>query len=148
MRYLSLARLLLAAMLAINGAAMLATPEFWYAMTPGVMEIGPHNLHFVRDIGCAYLVSGAGLFWLWRNPHAWPAAIAGGAFLALHALVHVGEMLAGGFDPHHAWRDLPGVFPVPVLAFLLAWPCQRTLHTLPKEDAHAEMDRTAPARRL
>lgn len=140
------ARLLLAIILASNGIAALAVPAMWYALIPGVTETGPLNPHFVRDIGAAYLIAGAAFAWMWRNAKAWPAALAGGAFLALHALVHVGEMLAGTIDPQHLLHDLPGVFLLPVFALWLAWP-GRSLHST-KEEYHAEMDRTAPARRL
>lgn len=136
--------ILLAIILAANGTAALAFPDAWYLLIPGVTDTGPLNRHFVRDIGAAYLVAGAAFAWLWRNASAWPAALAGGAFLALHALVHVGEMLAGTIDAHHLLHDLPGVFLLPVLAMWLAWPHHRS----PKENHHAEMDRTASPRRF
>lgn len=144
MRSLSIARLWLGLILAANGSAMLAMPEIWYATVPGVSETGPLNLHFVRDIGCAYLVSGIGLLWLARSAVAWPAALAGSVFLLLHALVHLGEALAGTLEPHHLLRDFPGVFLVPILALWLAWP--RSLST--KENYDVTMDSTTPTRRV
>lgn len=140
------ARLLLGILLSVNGIAMLLLPAIWYSLMPGVRATGPLNLHFVRDIGAAYLVAGGGLFWLWRNPRAWPAAMAGSAFLILHALVHVGEGVAGMLDWHHVARDLPGVFLMPLVALWLAWPREDGFST--KEKSNATMDRTAPARRL
>jgi hypothetical protein len=105
------------------------------------------NLHFIRDIGCAYLVSGGTFVWLWRDfERIWPAALAGSAFLILHALVHVAEAAAGTLNLHHLARDLPGVFFPSILALWLAWPRPRTL--TPKENFDAEMDSTASARRL
>jgi hypothetical protein len=44
--------------LAANGLLMLLDPAGWYALAPGVPETGPLNLHFVRDIGCAYILTG------------------------------------------------------------------------------------------
>ncbi|HEY0845303.1 MAG TPA: hypothetical protein VGE12_08045 [Noviherbaspirillum sp.] len=137
-------RLLLAIILAANGIAALAVPDIWYARIPGVIDTGPLNRHFIRDIGAAYLVAGLAFAWLRRDARAWPAALAGSAFLALHALVHTGEMLAGTIDAHHLLRDLPGVFLLPVFALWLAWPH----HLSTKEKHHAEMDRAASARRL
>lgn len=129
MRFYPSLRLLLAALLAIllaaNGIAMLVVPHAWYLAVPGVSATGPLNLHFVRDIGCAYLVCALGFFWLLRDPRAWPAAVAGALFLSLHALVHVGEMVVGVFDLGHLLRDLPGVFLVPLIAFWLALPLHR-----------------------
>ncbi|WP_292937093.1 hypothetical protein [Noviherbaspirillum sp.] len=146
MHFLPSARLLLAVLLAVNGIAMLLVPAVWYATTPGVTETGLLNAHFVRDIGCAYLVASAGFFWLWRDAAAWRAAMVGSLFLVLHALVHVGEMIAGTMDAHHWLRDVPGVFLIPVIAVWLAWP--RRLGVFSKENFHAEMDRTATARRV
>ena len=42
-----------------NGLTMLANPDAWYGLLPGVVQTGPFNPHFVRDIGAAYLVTGA-----------------------------------------------------------------------------------------
>ena len=65
--------------LASNAVWMLAGPASWYVRVPGVTEAGPANMHFIRDIGCAYLVAGLGLLWLAARPAlAWPAALAGG----------------------------------------------------------------------
>ena len=145
MRAISLFRLLLGTGLAANGFTMLAVPETWYLLMPGVAATGPLNLHFVRDIGCAYLVSGVSLMWLARDARKWPAAIAGTAFLLLHAGVHVGEAVAGTLSSQHLARDLPGVFLFPFLALWLSWP-RRTDAT--KENFDVTMDRTAAARRL
>ncbi|HYC41556.1 MAG TPA: hypothetical protein VEB70_01060 [Noviherbaspirillum sp.] len=136
MRILQGARLLLALILAANGLAMLAAPHFWYQTTPGVTGAGPLNVHFVRDIG-AYLVAAGGFPWMWKDWQAWRAALAGTAFLAIHALIHLGEMLTGGFDLHHLVRDLPGVFLLPVFALWLSLPST-------KENTHAEMVRPTP----
>lgn len=109
--------------LGVNGLGMLYAPEAWYRNVPGVMETGPANLHFIRDIGCAYLVAGLSLLWLARSPRrAWPAAFAGGVFLALHALVHVQDTLAGREHMHRLASELPTVFLPALLALWLAWP--------------------------
>ena len=105
-------------LMAANGVFMVATPERWSTIVPGVPA--PFNAHFVRDIGLAYLVAGVAIGWLARGEHARPAARAGAAFLVLHALLHLVEALAGG----HAWhllRDLPGVFAPAALAVWVAW---------------------------
>src|SRR5262245_21152199 len=45
-----------------NGAWMLADPVHWYENLPaGVPDFGPVNEHFVRDIGCAFMVLGLAL---------------------------------------------------------------------------------------
>jgi len=105
-----------------NGVAMLVDPGRWYLTVPGVIFTGPLNVHFVRDIGCAYLVTGLSFLWLARNRDAWPAAMAGTAFLAFHAAVHLFEVACGIVAPSTLVRDLPGVYLFPVAALWLAWP--------------------------
>jgi hypothetical protein len=146
MTALSACRLLFGIGLTANGLAMLLAPAIWYAAIPGVTTTGPLNLHFVRDIGCAYLVAAGGFLWLSRNPARWPAAAAGTAFLALHAGVHLAEFLGGHSHLSHLLSDLPGVFLVPLFALWLAWP-RRSYPTV-KENHHVAMDRAAPARRI
>jgi hypothetical protein len=107
--------------LAANGLIMLAAPAEWYAMVPGVAGTGPFNAHFVRDIGVAYLVAGATLPWSAVNRAARSAALAGAAFLALHALVHLWDAAAGREHAHQLLVDLPSVFLPPALAIWIAW---------------------------
>jgi uncharacterized protein YjeT (DUF2065 family) len=73
--------------LAANGLTMLAFPDAWYDLVPGVPQTGPFNPHFVRDIGAAYLVAGATLVWFAIDRAARPAALAGAAFLT-HPCTH------------------------------------------------------------
>jgi len=116
-------RWLLAAALAANGLSMLLDPAAWYAAIPGVAYTGPLNTHFVRDIGCAYLVSAAGLAWrAWRPVQGAPAALLGAAFLLLHAGVHLGETLAGLCGWGALLRDVPGIVLPALLALVLAVP--------------------------
>ena len=118
-------RWLLAAGLAANGTAMLFSPAAWYHAVPGVAYTGPLNLHFVRDIGCAYLVAAAGLAWRALRPTTGaPAAWLGAGFLLLHAGVHVGETLAGLCGWSTLLRDVPGVV-LPALAALVLAPALR-----------------------
>src|SRR5258708_29034726 len=57
----SMVSIALGVALAANGVFMLAGPNAWYAAVPGVVETGPFNPHFVRDIGAAYLACGGAL---------------------------------------------------------------------------------------
>jgi hypothetical protein len=112
--------------LGANGFCMLLDPEDWYLRVPGVAGTGPANLHFIRDIGCAYLVVAASLFWLARKPRlAWPAACAGGAFLTLHALVHVWDTLAGRESWPQLWMDAVPVVAPALVVLWLAWAAMR-----------------------
>jgi len=105
-----------------NGLTMLAVPEAWYALVPGVPQTGPLNPHFVRDIGAAYLVAGGTLVWFAIDRAARPAALAGAAFLAIHAAIHVWDAAAGREHAHQLLVDLPAVFLPPALAIWIAWP--------------------------
>src|SRR5262249_32094109 len=101
---------------AANGTFMLVAPATWYGLVPGVAATGPLNPHFVRDIGAAYLVSGAALAWFGIDARARMAALAGAAVLVLHPLVHAGE--AVGHDAFVSWPDL---FAVVLPAALALW---------------------------
>ena len=79
----------------VNGTVMLLVPATWYALVPGVADTGPLNLHFVRDIGAAYLVAGGSVVWFLRDRRAQAAAVIAAAFLAAHALIHVADGIAG-----------------------------------------------------
>ena len=69
------------------GAFMLVAPDHWYAAVPGVAATGPFNPHFVRDIGLAFVASGAGLMaGAPRGRVAAAYACAGATWPALHAL--------------------------------------------------------------
>lgn len=107
----------LGALALVNGAAAFLLPEFWYSAVPGVTGTGPLNVHFVRDIGAAFLAAGAGLAATAWRPALWPAGAAGAAFLVLHALIHVGEA-AMARDLLHAARDAAFII---LPAFLAAW---------------------------
>jgi uncharacterized protein YjeT (DUF2065 family) len=105
-----------------NGLTMLVVPDAWYALVPGVPQTGPLNPHFVRDIGAAYLVAGATLVWFAIDRAALPAAVAGAAFLAIHAMIHLWDAAAGREHAHQLLVDLPTVFLPPALAIWIAWP--------------------------
>ena len=110
--------------LAINGLIMLGMPLFWYGAVPGVPDTGPFNPHFIRDIGCAYLIAGGALALFAARPAARPAAQAGAVFLALHALIHLWDAAAGREQIDHLLMDLPTVFLAPVLAIWIVWPAR------------------------
>jgi hypothetical protein len=100
-----------------NGAWMLADPVHWYENLPaGVPDFGPLNEHFVRDIGCAFMLLGLALAIAAFRP-AWRVAACAAVtvFYALHALVHVVDTVRGLVGPEHWAIDLPGVY-LPALA--------------------------------
>ena len=107
--------------LTANGLTVLAVPVNWYAMVPGVVDTGPFNLHFVRDIGGAYFVTGAALVWFAKWPTARSTAQAGAAFLVLHTAVHLWDAASGREHALQLLFDAPTAFLPPVLALWIAW---------------------------
>jgi hypothetical protein len=108
---------------AANGLAMLVFPQSWAANV--VHQPVPSRLefHFIADIGMAFLASGAALIWSARKGSAFAAwAVAGAAWPALHALIHVREWIVDG--PPAATGDLLseglGVIVVGVAGLVLA----------------------------
>lgn len=131
-------RWMLAALLAANGLFMLVSPQAWYDAVPGVAATGPLNFHFVRDIGCAYLVAGIGMAWRAVQPsRGSSAAILGALFLLLHAGVHIGETLLGICGIDTLLRDVPGVVLPALLAFGLALPSRTRPLIQPRRIDHA-----------
>lgn len=108
---------LLGAGLVLNGLIMLAAPFAWYQQVPGVLETGPWNGHFVRDVGAAYLVAGcsAAAFAL-RPREAWPALAAGAGFLLLHVGVHIADTVCGRSSLARLAADVPGVIAPALIA--------------------------------
>jgi len=117
--------------LAANGLLMLFDPAGWYAMVPGVPGTGPFNAHFVRDIGAAYLVSSVAIAALALDPRAGPAALAGALFLTLHALVHVGDAIAGRAHADHLLAELVGVYAPAALGLWLVLSSNPSLRRMP-----------------
>ena len=108
------------------GLLMIVAPRAFYDAVPGVPETGPYNPHFVRDIGCAFLVAGVGLAWGATDPRGRAAAAAGAAFLWLHAIVHIWDGLAGRERAEHLAHDLPMMLGFAAIATWTAWPRRLT----------------------
>ena len=106
---------------------------------------GPLNPHFVRDIGCAYFDGRRDAGRVSPSMHERrPAALAGGAFLTLHAFVHLWDWASGRESLHHFVDDLPTVFLPPAIALWLALPSR----ILKQEKHHAEMADSTAHRRV
>ena len=111
-----------------NGMWMLLVPRSWYYELPaGIPDTGPLNVHFVRDIGAAFLT--LGLAFCFTAPQASRhrgVVLAAASFYLLHAFIHVFDLATRSLDAHHWLLDLPGIFlPAVALAVLCAprwWP--------------------------
>ncbi len=114
------------AMLA-NGVFMTIAPEPWYWAVPGVPDRGPFNQHFIRDIGFIYSLIGAAFLYgaiyskhrvhLWLIPAAW---------LVLHAIFHVWEVIVGICGPESLAEDFAGVTLPALIAIALVYFSRQT----------------------
>jgi uncharacterized protein YjeT (DUF2065 family) len=127
-----------------NGLFMLLAPAVWYELVPGVSDTGPFNPHFVRDIGCAYLVAGAGLLWFSLDRRARPAAVVAAGFLALHALVHLGDWATDRESLMQLVIDAPTVLVPGAFIFKIA----RRGSAFFKERSYDQMAVAAASRRV
>jgi hypothetical protein len=95
-----------------NALWMLLDPAGWYVGLPAaVPDTGPLNEHFVRDIGSAFTVMGAGmLLAAFRPILRAPLLALVSLFYVLHALVHVTDTVAGRLPAAHWGIDFPGVY--------------------------------------
>lgn len=100
----------LGVILIINGLYMLISPQHWYASIPGVVDTGNFNLHFIRDIGIIYTLSGIGLIWGARRSDQrlgmWGMAA---LWLCGHAVFHFWEVMSGVSPLRALGRDFVGV---------------------------------------
>lgn len=102
-----------------NGLFMLIDPLAWYGAVPTVRFTGPPNRHFIRDIGLAYIASGAVLAYAARFPYGrWLAAVAGNLWLTVHGVLHIYEVAVGICSPSVFWTDAPGVLGPPLLVWI------------------------------
>ncbi len=113
--------LLLGLLLGANGAVMLSDPGGWYSAVPGVIESGPLNTHFMRDIGAAYVLMGVALLLAAAKPAAGAPFVAGSAlWLIAHAAIHLAELTVCGDPTTMFVRDFPGVHVPALLTATLA----------------------------
>lgn len=112
---------LIGALSVLNALIMLFAPVYWYGeLIEGVKNTGPMNLHFIRDIGLAFLACGLGSLWIalrLRESRALHFGIT--IFIGGHGVFHVLEILRGSL-PHEHWRlDAVGVLiPAAILLIL------------------------------
>ena len=106
-----------------NGLWMLVAPHSWYYNLPaGVPDTGPLNVHFVRDLGAAFLT--LGIAFCYTAPRASRnrgVVLAAAGFYLLHSLIHLVDFASHRLSSHRLVLDLPGVFlPAIALSMLCA----------------------------
>jgi hypothetical protein len=102
----------------LTGIYIFVDPMGFYDMVPGLQMMGPFNMHFIRDVGLAFIASGSALVWgAYMKMRA--LALAGIAWPSLHAMFHIQIWGHRGFpfDGIFAF-DLAAVIAPPLLALL------------------------------
>lgn len=106
-----------------NGGWMIAHAPTWFDSVPGVTDTGAYNGHLVRDVGLAYVVSGAGFIWCAFNlRRCWPVVVAQALWAGGHAALHIADMLTARLPISHWILDMPGVLLPGAVLGLIAVP--------------------------
>ena len=85
----------------LTGFYIAVLPEVFYLNAPGVEATGPYNMHFVRDVGFAFLTSAAAIaYGLYRHDKA--VMVFGAVWLLVHALFHLGLWVIHGLTSDEA----------------------------------------------
>ena len=88
--------LALGALSVSTGVFIFFAPRTFYESIPGLDLMGPFSVHFIRDVGLAFLASGFALIWGgWKRNRT--AATCGAVWPSMHALFHVQIWGARGF---------------------------------------------------
>ncbi len=108
-----------------NGLLMLAAPLTWYDITPGADHTGPANIHFIRDIGLAFIAASAAIIAVAQPAlRLRPAFAATSVFVGGHAILHMIEFLDGHFGFFEIIRDT-ALIVVPAL-IVITWMAGKT----------------------
>lgn len=105
----------------LTGILIFADPMSFYEIVPGLKLMGPFNMHFIRDVGLAFVASGGALAW-GAYVSAQLLVYAGSAWPSLHALFHIQIWGHRGFPMDGIFAfDLVAVIGPPLLALLVMW---------------------------
>lgn len=88
----------LAAFYLVTGLYIAIAPLSFYQNAPGVLETGPYNMHFLRDVGFAFTVSALGIGFGLAN-RLKPLILFGSAWLCIHGVFHLVLWIV---HPNHA----------------------------------------------
>lgn len=106
-----------------NGLWAPVKPPVWFYTIPGASLTGPFNARLVRDVGMAFVASGAALAaGVCARRHASTLATAGATWPALHAMVHIAGWLTRGFPtkPDIVTAETRGVVRLALLGLFLS----------------------------
>lgn len=72
----------------LTGLYLIIAPMNFYLTAPGVIDTGPYNMHFVRDVGFAFTLSALALAYGIRK-NLKPLVLFGASWLVVHGLFHL-----------------------------------------------------------
>ena len=72
----------------LTGLYILFAPVHFYNNVPGLVAMGPYNMHFIRDVALVFIACSGAIAWGCRYQIR-STAIAGAVWPALHALFHI-----------------------------------------------------------
>lgn len=102
----------------LNGVRMIADPQGFFDGTAGVSATGGYNVHFIVDIGFAFLVSAGAMavgVWLRRRS----LILTGLAWPVLHAVFHMAGLAMHGAVSRAAWVVETGGVILPALVLIV-----------------------------
>ena len=122
--------LVIGAIWVATGIVIFVDPQRFYDTTPGVAMMGPFNMHFIRDVGLAFVASGLATC-VGARRHDPRLALAGIGWPFLHALFHIQIWSHHGFplDGIAAFNFASVILPAFVAA-ALAWRTSRMAKAL------------------
>ena len=72
----------------LTGLYIAVLPQVFYLNAPGVEATGPYNMHFIRDVGFAFLTSSLAMgYGLYKGLK--PLLVFGALWLLVHGLFHL-----------------------------------------------------------
>ena len=107
----------------LNGVWMLLTPNHWYLNLPGrIPDFGPMNEHFVRDLGCVFVLLGI-IFLKGALDSSWRknALFISQLWFIPHGLIHLFDTLRGLVGMEHLYMDIPVCYAPPVLVGIMQY---------------------------
>ena len=81
----------------LTGLYIAVLPQDFYLNAPGVQATGPYNMHFIRDVGFAFLTSSAAIgYGIYSGIK--PVMMFGALWLLIHGLFHLTLWMVHGMQ--------------------------------------------------
>lgn len=72
----------------LTGLYVAVLPHDFYLNAPGAQQTGPYNMHFIRDVGFAFITSSVAIgYGIFANQR--PVMVIGSLWLLMHGLFHL-----------------------------------------------------------